>query len=294
MTDRTDITAVTAKASGILSDTGLPLHGFCPFSAVEGRLLPCRGLTRLRESFPPEAPARTVIAALFPYRFPDPVEGGQSNLSRYARVPDYHTAAGPVLAQAAERLAAVFPGERFLPFIDNSPRPEVRAAALAGLGVVGAHGLLIHPVYGSWVFIGAIVTGLALGPSAVPEEPPSCPRCGKCAAACPGGCLSRTSGGAGGGRETCLSALSQKKGELTGEEARLLREYGVAWGCDACQEACPLNRNVRIDPHSCFGGRYEPRLTPASLEKLEGKAYGWRGKKVPLRNLSLIDGFTEF
>ena len=70
MTDRTDITAVTAKASGILSDTGLPLHGFCPFSAVEGRLLPCRGLTRLRESFPPEAPARTVIAALFPYRFP--------------------------------------------------------------------------------------------------------------------------------------------------------------------------------------------------------------------------------
>lgn len=52
------------------------------------------------------------------------------------------------------------------------------------------------------------------------------------------------------GWETCLSALSQKKGELTGEEARLLREYGVAWGCDACQEACPLNRNVRIDPHS--------------------------------------------
>ncbi len=289
MADIIEAADKTAKASGILLDAGLPLHGFCPFPALEKQLLPCRGLTRLRESFPPEAPPRTVIATLFPYCFPDPAGGGRSNLSRYARVPDYHTAAGPVLEEAAGRLSSAFPGERFLSFIDNSPIPEVRAAALAGLGVVGEHGLLIHPEYGSWVFIGAIVTGLALGPSAVPGEPPACPRCGKCAAACPGDCL----GGPNSGRATCLSALSQKKGELTEEEARLLRENGVAWGCDACQESCPLNRNVRIAPHPCFGGRYEPRLTPASLAELEGKAYGWRGKKVPLRNLSLIDGPSE-
>ncbi len=274
-----------AEAARLLEEAGLPLHGFCPFSAVEGRLLPCRGRERLAAAFPPGAPARTVIAALFPYRFPEEEGAARSNLSRYARVPDYHHAAGAVLERAAERLAAAFPGERFLPLIDNSPIPEVYAAALAGLGVVGEHGLLIHPVYGSWVLIGAVVTGLSLaGPA--PARPPRCPRCGKCAAACPGGCL----GNPAGGRETCLSAVTQKKGTLTPEEARLLREAGTAWGCDRCQEVCPLNNNARIDPHPCFGGRYEPVLTRESLEDLRGKAYGWRGKKVPLRNLSLIDG----
>ena len=274
----------------ILEESGLPLHGFCPFSAVVGRLLPCRGRERLAEAFPPEAPARTVIAALFPYRFPDEgtagggSPGGRSNLSRYARVPDYHHAAGGVLEQAASRLAEAFPGEQFLPFIDSSPIPEVRAAALAGLGVVGENGLLIHPVYGSWVFTGAVVTGLPLaGP--VPAEPPRCPSCGRCAAACPGACLAAPDAG----RETCLSAITQKKGELTQAEARLLQHSGMAWGCDACQEACPLNRDARIDPHPCFGGRYTPALTLESLEDLRGKAYGWRGKKVLARNLSLID-----
>ena len=276
----------------IFAESGLPLHGFCPFSAIEDRLLPCRGRDRLWEVFPPEAPTKTVIAALFPYRFPDekipsglPGENGRENLSRYARVPDYHLAAGAVLKQAAGRLAETFPGERFLPFIDSSPIPEVRTAALAGLGVVGEHGLLIHPEYGSWVFIGTITTSLALG-GPVSDPPPHCPRCGRCAAVCPGDCL----GSPSAGRETCLSAITQKKGELTPGEADRIRRSGMAWGCDFCQEACPLNRNVRIAPHPCFGGRYERMLTEESLQDLQGKAYGWRGKKVLLRNLSLIDG----
>ena len=119
MADIIEAADKTAKASGILLDAGLPLHGFCPFPALEKQLLPCRGLTRLRESFPPEAPPRTVIATLFPYCFPDPAGGGRSNLSRYARVPDYHTAAGPVLEEAAGRLS--FPANGFYPLSTIPP-----------------------------------------------------------------------------------------------------------------------------------------------------------------------------
>ena len=102
-----------------------------------------------------------------------------------------------------------------------------------------------------------------------------------CAAACPGGCLP------GGERDSCLSALSQKKGALTPAEEETLRRGGLAWGCDACQEACPLNRAAVIAPHPCFTW-YRPRMTEEDAEDLTGKAYGWRGKAVPLRNLRLL------
>lgn len=263
-----------------LTSLGLPLHGFCPFAAIADRLLPCRALSRLPKQ------AATVIVCLFPYRFPD--EGDTSrNLSRYACVPDYHTAAGNVLQKAAACLAENYAPHAFVPFIDNSPIPEVYTAALAGLGVVGDNGLLIHPVYGSYVFIGAIVTDwdLSLPP---PDSPRSCLHCGRCAAACPGGCILSHKER----QKACLSAISQKKGDLSPAEERLLQNSPLLWGCDTCQEVCPLNGDIHIEPHPCFDG-YDPLLTPALLDKLEltgrlrEKAYGWRGTAVLRRNLRL-------
>lgn len=269
-----DTTKYRALLATVLEEEGLTLHGLTPFAPLEDHLLPCRAASRL-----PEKPCAAVMI-LFPYRFP---EQGQRNLSRYACVPDYHEAAGTVLEHTARRLGQEFPGFSFVPFIDNSPLPEVEAAARAGLGVIGDNGLLIHPLYGSYVFIGEIVTDLLLDP--VGREPEGCLHCGRCARACPGDCLISP----GGDRTHCLSALSQKKGELTPQEERLLLEGGLVWGCDRCQEVCPLNAETRCAPHPCFGGRYRPVLTREDLEDLEGKAYGWRGRKVPERNLRLFE-----
>jgi epoxyqueuosine reductase len=184
------------------------------------------------------------------------------------------------LQQAAEALSTALPDYTFISFIDNSPIPEVRAAALSGLGCIGDHGLLINPFYGSWVFIGTIVTDLPLEPSA--QTIKECSHCGICTSACPGGCVGGTS------RDTCVSRVSQCKGELTMEQAELLRKSGMAWGCDRCQEVCPLNSNVKIQPHSCFGGTlFPPSLSIDSLNDLSGKAYGWRGSDVLKRNIRL-------
>lgn len=60
----------------------------------------------------------------------------------------------------------------------------MEAAARAGLGVVGDNGLLIHPLYGSYVFIGELVTDLPL--KGVGQEPEGCLHCGRCAAAARG------------------------------------------------------------------------------------------------------------
>lgn len=265
------------RIGDILTGCGLPLHGACSFGELSDSLLSCRAAARL-----PDKP-KTVLTVLFPYRFPDQ---GPRNLSRYAAcLPDYHLAAGEVLAGAATALREAFPGHRFEPFVDNSPLPEVRAAALSGLGCIGDNGLLIHPVYGSWVFIAAIVTDLDLPlPPAAP--PQGCLHCGACAAACPAACLELSREGR---RQSCLSAVTQKKGELTAEERALLQASPLVWGCDRCQEVCPLNRGTRIQPHPCFTG-YQGLLTERGLEDLAGKAYGWRGRRVLERNLRLQGG----
>ena len=101
-------------------------------------------------------------------------QGG--NLSRYAAVGDYHEIVPQYLKRAVSALEQAFPEEAFVPFTDNSPIPEVRAAALAGLGRIGQNGLLIHERYGSWVFIGEIVTTLPI--DAPPHQIRPCIGCG--------------------------------------------------------------------------------------------------------------------
>lgn len=261
------------QVSSILVQAGLPLHGFCGFNRLRDRLLPCRAASRLPNS------AATVVAALFPYRFPDDTQ--PRNLSRYACVPDYHRVAGSVLENAAEQLRAAFPHQEFQAFIDNSPIPEVYAAALSGLGCIGDNGLLIHPQWGSYVFIGTIVTDLELSFQEIP--PRECLHCGACRAHCPGGALSES----GLERSRCLSHISQKKGDLSPEEQSLLKKNRLIWGCDACQDVCPLNQSALKQPHPCFSW-YVPSITLEDLETLEDRAYGWRGKAVPLRNLRLL------
>ena len=259
----------------ILQQTGLPLYGFCPFEAVRDRLLPCGAAARLPKN------SRTILVFLFPYRFE---ETGQRNLSRYACVPDYHRTAGQVLRAAAESLKREFPSSAFEDFIDNSPIPEVYAAALAGLGRVGDNGLLLHPVFGSWVFIGCLVTDLDLRVTAcVPQE---CLHCGTCHRLCPAGCLETADK-----PHRCLSALTQKKGELTDQEAALLAGSPLVWGCDVCQDCCPMNRKTKLEPHPCFtsydGWLDREKLDGLNKQGLKEKAYGWRGRAVLERNLSV-------
>jgi len=253
-----------------------PDYGICAFETIAGQLLSCRAAAKL-----PARP-RSVIMMIFPYRFP---ETAPRTLSRYACVPDYHTAVGDVLQAAAAACAAAYPGFSFVPFVDNGPIPEVRAAAAAGLGVVGENGLLIHPQFGSFVFLGELVTDMLL--PAAQLSPHGCPACGRCFAACPGDCLP------GQGRDTCVSAISQKKGDLTVREIAFLRRGGLVWGCDRCQDVCPLNEHAKIAPHPCFS-LYSPRFLPEDPD-FETRAYAWRGKATPLRNYTLLqDDATEF
>ena len=144
------------------------------------RLLPFLS-TGAREKVETLCPApETVLVAAFPYYAGE----RPGNLSLYARGEDYHRVVTRRLNTVCDALRRKYPGESFVPAADNSPLPEREAAWLAGIGLRGKNGLLILPPYGTYVFLGTILTGAALD---VPERPaaPDCPGCGACRAACP-------------------------------------------------------------------------------------------------------------
>ena len=99
--------------------------------------------------------------------------------------------------------------------------------------------------------------------------------------------------------DRCLSHLTQKKGELTPEEAALLSAHPLIWGCDVCQQVCPYNRAAPVTPLPEFRDDLVPALTLPDvagqtrrqfLERYPGRAFTWRGPGPLQRNLELKDG----
>lgn len=228
----------------------------------------------------------TRIVALFPYYVPD--ETG--NLSMYARGRDYHKVAEDKLKEVCVFL------EQFTAcpceiHVDKGTQDDRAAAYQAGLGFYGKNGMLICEEYGSYFFIGQIHTALEL-PADKPVQR-TCMECGRCERACVGGALRD-------GKiniRRCVSDISQRKGDLTAEEERLLLQSGLCWGCDTCQTVCPHNQNL---PATALSEFLENRITFLHLKDLEGLsnreflrryreyAFQWRGKQPLVRNLLLL------
>lgn len=231
---------------------------------------------------------RSIILAAFPY-FCKEVPGGlPRNLSRYASVPDYHAVCGERLDRAKSALEAVFGGQ-WQVCVDSSPINEVGLGRVSGLGFYGKNRLLITERWGSWVFLGAIATTLLLPEKRlleVSERENLCAGCGQCIKSCPTQAL--TEAGIDTGR--CLSAITQKKGDLSLEEARMVIANGLIWGCDRCQEVCPMNKNALIEPLPEFLAGYVPFVSRENLDTIFPKsAFAWRGRKVIERNLKLFE-----
>lgn len=253
------------KILEILKEAGINDAGFCSFSLIEDKLLECRAKMRLPQN------SKTVIMCAFPYKIK---EKKPLNISRYAAVADYHEIIGKYLSAASNLLKNNFPNNRFEWFVDNSPIPEVYAAASAGIGVRGENNLLITSKYGSWVFLGEIVTDIEIETENNYSE---CLHCGKCSLVCPKNKYNHE----------CLSEISQKKRELSKSEKNALKENKILWGCDICADICPMNKDVLIKPIIEFEMSYRDKYI--SNEDISGRAYAWRGEKVILRNWKILN-----
>ena len=227
---------------------------------------------------------RSVIIYLLPY-----YSGETENVSLYAASCDYHLAISEINREVISLLSELSPGSSSFGYGDHSPIDERHAALIGGLGIAGDNGLLINEKYGSYIFIGDVVTDIEpemLG-AITPVEPARCHSCGACRRACPTGILS-------GEGCACLSEITQRKGELSPEEASLMIKYNTAWGCDECQRACPYNREPRTTPVEFFHRDRISRLTREMLdgmskEEFKRRAFAWRGRRTVERNLDILD-----
>ena len=222
---------------------------------------------------------RTAIMYLAPYFYRD----AQRNISLYAVSEGYHEILGELTQGIIGDLAARYPVESFENFADHSPILEVDACIKGGLGFIGDNGLLIHPVAGSYSFIGGIYTTLDCEGS-TPLGVSGCGSCGECKAACPVGL----------DKSRCLSYISQKKVLDEGDE-EFLRENKCVWGCDICQEVCPHNSDLEQTEIEAFLVRRTPVLSQELLdgmsdEEFRRRGYAWRGKGTIARNLRIAFG----
>lgn len=270
----------------ILSEYGVEFASALPFSAcrvIAPDIIERRGVS------PQEI--KTALLFLVPYYVND---GEKGNISVYARAHDYHYFFENLYKEVIPRLEKAY-GAPFYGFADKSAIAEVHAASLSGLGRIGDNGLIINEKYGSFVFIGEMLTPAEPSAFGINEgdsfEPTFCSHCGACKKACP------MSEGYG-----CLSMVTQKKGELTEGERDFIKKYGSAWGCDICSAVCPYTKkaieNGAGTPIEFFRNDRIVNLTSEAVNAMDKatfreRAFAWRGKKTVLRNLEIFENNGE-
>jgi epoxyqueuosine reductase len=176
-------------------------------------------------------------------------------ISRYAWGDDYHDVIQAKLKALIAEMHAKFP-EPFeaRAYTDTGPIIERVAAKYAGLGWLAKNTCLINSKLGSWIFLGVIVTTLALEPSLAPGSLPPADLCGKCTRcldACPTQSFPEPYVL---DARRCISYLTI---ELRGGIPEKFREQmgGAVIGCDICQDVCPWNRKAPVTALAAFQPR---------------------------------------
>jgi len=208
--------------------------------------------------------ARSAVVVGISYRWsaetPDD-EVLRGRTSAYAWGTDYHYVMDKKLRILADFLLSQGASiARY--YVDTGPILERAVAHRAGIGWFGKNTMLITKTgHGSYVFLGGILTDLALDPDAPANG--SCGRCRICLDRCPTGAIVAPYVV---DARRCISYLTI---ELRGWVPRELRPLMGTWvfGCDICQDVCPHNTLVKEGLHAEFAPRQDVPL-PDLLELL--------------------------
>ena len=198
--------------------------------------------TEIRRAHPnklwPEAKSAIVLGMNYgpetdPLQTPD--QPDKATISVYARNRDYHDIMKGRLKEIAGLIAKHHTADVKV-FVDTAPLMEKPLAQRAGLGWQGKHTNLVSREYGSWLFIGTILTTAELEPS--PAETDHCGTCRACIDICPTDAFPMSYQL---DARKCISYLTiEHKGPI--EEPLREKLGNRIYGCDDCLAVCPWNK----------------------------------------------------
>lgn len=201
----------------------------------------------------------------------------KGKVARYARGRDYHKVIKQRMRQyvdgLSERLGSAVTARWY---VDDGPMLDRAAAKRSGLGWFGKNTNILTPELGSWVFLGQIITDLDLEPDSPLKK--TCGSCVLCIEACPTGAIiapyviDNT---------RCISHLTiENRGPIPIE----LRPQMLDWvfGCDICQEVCPVNRKAAANQEPSFQRKGLGLIDLAELLQLSEEQFRQRFQGTPI------------
>jgi epoxyqueuosine reductase len=225
--------------------------------------------------------ARSVICCAVNYYHPShhSEEHGIGKISRYAWGDDYHDIVLAMLETLENSLKDKFPGTETKSSVDSGPVMDKAWAVRAGIGWLGKHTNVITRDYGSWIFIGEIITSLELQPDTPVGD--FCGSCTKCIEACPTRAIVNPYVV---DSSKCLSYLTiEHRGEIGSDFDGAMN--GWIFGCDICQDVCPWNEKYSLPSRvSAFGARADT-VAPSLEEwsKITREEFSSRFSHSPIR-----------
>ena len=241
--------------------------------------------------------AQSIISIGISYKYDLPIGANKSNCGKISRVAwgrDYHIVLMDKMDSLIKAVQKYYPLLEYKAFTDTGFLLDRAIAERSGLGFYGKNGFIIHPLYGSYIFLGHILINhnIKEKEQSISSRCGLCRRCIKC---CPTGALGE---GQVFHSKKCISYLTQKKEFLTRIERKSIGNH--LYGCDVCQEVCPINKEaLPSNEKQFYPDSYYVRPSLKEIIEMDNRTFknvfgstsaGWRGKKNLQRNAIIVAG----
>ena len=196
--------------------------------------------------------AKSVISLSYNYF----TEAGQEDssapkISKYAYGRDYHKVVRKKLKELFQFIQEEIGEVDGRAFVDSAPVMERVWAQKSGLGWIGKNSLMLTKGKGSYFFLSELILDLDLMPDGPVKD--YCGSCTKCIDACPTDAIYAPYQIDG---SKCISYLTiELKDKIPSEFQGKMENW--MYGCDICQEVCPINARAKQHEETQFNPKAE-------------------------------------